>query len=97
MFRKLKVAAYSMIFIGGLLILAKVGETYNLYNAPLVLIIVGVILLVISLLVDNKEKSLLCRVGLHKFKITGQDRELSALSIYECERCGKTQKAMRTV
>ena len=97
MFRKLKVAAYSMILIGVLLILARVEETYNLYNAPFIFIIAGIILLLTSLLADNKEKSLLCRVGLHKFKITGQDRELPALSIYECERCGKTHKAMKTV
>lgn len=89
LFSKLKFIASNAILIGAVLLLAKVDETFNLYNVPYILIIGGLILLVISLLATNKEKSLLCRVGLHKFEQVGRDSEFPALFIYKCERCRK--------
>lgn len=70
-------------------------ETFNLYNAPYILIIVGFILLIISLLATNQEKNLLCRIGLHRFKQVRRDSEVPALFIYKCERCEKEKKAMK--
>ncbi|EIM05817.1 hypothetical protein A1A1_14304 [Planococcus antarcticus DSM 14505] len=95
MFGKLKFVASSMILIGILLLLAKVDETFNLYNAPYILIILGIILLIISLLATNQEKSLLCRIGLHKYEQVGRDSEVTALFIYKCERCKKEKKVMK--
>ena len=95
MFSKAKFIASTAILIGVVLLLAKVDETFNLYNAPYILIIGGLILLVISLLVTNKEKSLLCRIGLHKFEQVDRDSEVTALFIYKCERCGKKKKVMK--
>lgn len=95
MFSKLKFIASTAILIGVVLLLAKVDETFNLYNSPYILIIGGLILLVISLLATNKEKSLLCRIGLHKFEQVGSDSEVKALFIYKCERCGHEKKVMK--
>ncbi|MDN7247173.1 hypothetical protein [Planococcus shenhongbingii] len=96
MFAKLKTIASLAILIGVVLLLVKVEETFNMYNAPYIMIITGLILLVISLLAANQEKSLICRLGLNRFEQTGRDREVEALFIYKCERCGEEKKVMKT-
>ncbi|MFD1032514.1 hypothetical protein [Metaplanococcus flavidus] len=93
MFANLKAIASVFILIGIILLLAEVGETFNLYNAPYILIIVGFIFLVISSIITNKEKSLLCRIGLHKYERLGRDIEVPAMFIYKCKRCSKQKKA----
>lgn len=93
MSKHLKLIAPSMILFGILLLLAEVDETFNLHNAPYVLIILGFILLVVSLLTTNKEKSLLCRIGLHKYQRISEDSEIPAMFLYKCDRCGKEKKA----
>lgn len=95
MFSKVKFMASTAIFIGVVLLLAKVDETFKLYNAPYILIIGGFILLMISLVAINNEKSLLCRIGLHKFEQVDRDNEVKALFIYKCERCGKEKKVIK--
>lgn len=97
MFSKMKFIASNAILLGVVLLLAKVDETYNLYNAHYILIIGGLVLLVVSLLATNKEKSLLCRVGLHKFEQVGRDSELPGLFIYRCERCRKEKKVVKVI
>lgn len=95
MFSKVKFIASTAILIGFVLLFAKVDKMFNLYNAPYILIIGGLILLVISLVATNKEKSLLCRIGLHRFEQVGRDSEVTALFIYKCERCGQKKKVMK--
>jgi len=95
LFSKAKFIASTAILIGVVLLLAKVDEIFNLYNAPYILIIGGLTLLVISLLVANKEKSLVCRIDLHRFEQVGRDSEVAALFIYKCERCNKEKKVMK--
>jgi hypothetical protein len=97
LFTRLKTFSSLSILIGVVLLLAKVEDTFNLYNAPYVLIIVGLILLLVSLLATNREKSLLCRVGLHSYKRGRRDSEIAAMYLYECERCGKKTKAASTI
>ena len=97
LFSKMKFIASNAILIGVVLLLAKVEETFNLYKLPYILIIGGLILLVVSLLAINKEKSLLCRVGLHKFEQGGRDSELPGLFIYRCERCRKEKKVVKVI
>ncbi|MCH4827580.1 hypothetical protein [Planococcus halocryophilus] len=97
MFAKLKTIALTAILVGAILLIFKIEETFYLYNAPSILIIAGFIFLVISLisqLATNKEQSLLCRVGLHKYERIGRDSEIPAMFIYKCERCGKRKKAI---
>lgn len=96
MFYKAKFVAFTFIFLGIILLLAKVDKTFNLYNAPYILILGGLFLLIISLLATNDENSLWCRIGLHKFEQVGRDSEVTALFTYKCERCGKEKKAMKT-
>lgn len=95
MFATGKFIALTAILIGVVLLLAKVDETFNLYNAPYILIIGGLVLLVISLLAVSNEKSWLCRIGLHKFDQVARDIEVTSLFIYKCERCGKKKKVMK--
>ncbi|WKA52716.1 hypothetical protein QWY22_09220 [Planococcus liqunii] len=94
MFSKVKFIASTAILTGLVLLLAKVDETFNLYNAPYILIIAGLIMLVISSLATNKEKSLLCRIGLHRFEQVGRDNE-AALFIYRCKRCGQEKNVIK--
>lgn len=96
MFFKVKFIASTAILIGVILLLAKVDKIINLYDVPYILIAVGFVTLVISLLAINTEKSLLCRMGLHRFEQIGRDSEVTALFIYKCERCGKEKKVMKS-
>lgn len=91
---KLKIVFSFFLLIGTVSLLAKVDQTYNLYNLPYLLIAAGFIGLVFLLLATNKEASFLCRIGFHKFKRIGQDSEIPALYVYRCERCGKQKKAI---
>lgn len=93
MLAKLKAIASFFILIGIILLLPGVGESFNLYNVPYILIIVGVVFLVISSMVTNNEKSPLCRIGLHKYERLERDSEIPAMFLYECTRCGKQKKA----
>lgn len=97
MLAKLKVIFSFFILFGVVLLLAKVDQTFNLYNAPYLLIAAGFIGLIFSLLGTNKESSFLCRIGLHKYKRGKQDSEVPAMYIYTCERCGKQKKAASVV
>lgn len=94
---KLKIIFSFFILFGAVLLLAKVDQTFNLYNAPYILIAAGVVGLIFSLLATNKESSLLCRIGLHKYKRGQRDSEVPAMYIYTCERCGKKKKAASVV
>ncbi|MBD8014511.1 hypothetical protein QL992_10630 [Microbacterium sp. APC 3898] len=94
---KLKIIFSFFILFGAVLLLAKVDQTFNLYNAPSILIAAGVIGLIFSLLATNKESSLLCRIGLHKYKRGQRDSEVPAMYVYTCERCGKKKKAASVV
>lgn len=94
---KLKIIFSFFILFGAVLLLAKVDQTFNLYNAPSILIAAGVVGLIFSLLATNKESSLLCRIGLHKYKRGQRDSEVPAMYIYTCERCGKKKKAASVV
>ena len=94
---KLKIIFSFFILFGAVLLLAKVDQTLILYNAPYILIAAGVIGLVFSLLATNKESSLLCRIGLHKYKRGQRDSEVLAMYGYTCERCGKKKKAASIV
>ncbi|WP_148039008.1 hypothetical protein [Planococcus salinus] len=96
MFNKLKTIASLSILTGVLLLIANADETFNLYKVPYILIIAGFVLLIISLLVTNHEKHLLCRIGLHRFVQVDRDSEVPALFVYQCERCGKEKKAMKS-
>lgn len=97
MIAKLKVVFSFFLLAGVVLLLAGVDETFNLYNLPYILIAAGFIGLIFLLLVTNKEKSSLCRIGLHKYKRFSQDSEVPALYVYTCERCGKQKKAASVV
>lgn len=97
MFSHLKFIASLAVLTGVVLLLAKFDESFNLYNIPYILIIGGLVLSVISLLATNKEKSLLCRVGWHKYEQVGRAYELSGLFIYRCERCHKEKKVVKTI
>lgn len=94
---KLKIIFSFFILFGAVLLLAKVDQTFNLYNAPYILIAAGVVGLIFSLLATNKESSLLCRIGLHKYKRGQRDSEVPAMYVYTCERCGKKKKAASVV
>lgn len=94
---KLKIIFSFFILFGAVLLLAKVDQTFNLYNAPSILIAAGVVGLIFSLLATNKESSLLCRIGLHKYKRGQRDSEVPAMYVYTCERCGKKKKAASVV
>lgn len=93
LFAKLKTIASFSILFGVVLLLAKVDEIFKLYNIPYILIIFGFMSLIISLLATNKEKSFLCRIGLHRYERIGRDCEVQAMFIYKCKRCGKQKKA----
>lgn len=93
MLAKLKAIASFFILIGIILLLPGVGESFNLYNVPYILIIVGVVFLVISSMVTNNEKSPLCRIGLHKYERLERDSEIPAMFLYKCTRCSKQKKA----
>ncbi|TWT08054.1 hypothetical protein FQV26_09660 [Planococcus sp. CPCC 101016] len=95
MFFKIKFVAAVFILIGVVLLLAEVDETFNVYNIPYVFILIGLISLLVSLLATRKEKSLLCRIGLHKFEQVDRGREMPALFIYKCNRCGQGKKVMK--
>lgn len=97
MFSQLKLIASIAILVGAVLLLAKVEEEFNLYNIPYILIIGGLVLLVVSLLATNKEKSWLCRMGWHRYEQVGRDYELPGLFIYRCERCCKEKKVVKAV
>lgn len=97
MMAKLKIVFPFFILIGAVLLLAEVDQTFNLYNVPYVLIIVGSIGVVLSLISANTESSFFCRVGLHKYQRISQDSELPALYVYRCERCGKRKKAFSVI
>lgn len=94
---KLKIIFSFFILFGAVLLLAKVDQTFNLYNAPSILIAAGVVGLIFSLLATNKESSLLCRIGLHKYKRGQRDSEVPAMYVYTCERCDKKKKAASVV
>lgn len=97
MIAKLKIVFSFFLLAGVVLLLAGVDETFNLYNLPYILIAAGFIGLILLLLVTNKESSLLCRIGLHKYKRISQDSEVPALHVYSCDRCGKQKKAASVV
>lgn len=90
---KLKTLFSFFILFGAVLLLAKVDRSFNLYNAPYLLIAVGSIGLIVSLLATHKENSLLCRVGLHRYERGSRDGEVPALYVYTCKRCSKQKKA----
>ncbi|MGH2316365.1 hypothetical protein ACRC6Q_01290 [Planococcus sp. SE5232] len=97
MWGKLKVISSFAILIGVVVLLAEVDETFNLYNAPYLLIAGGMIGLIFSLIGSNKESSFLCRVGLHKYKRGNRDNEVPAMYVYTCERCHKQKRAASVV
>lgn len=94
---KLKIIFSFFILFGAVLLLAKVDQTFNLYNTPYILIAAGVVGLIFSLLATNKESGLLCRIGLHKYKRGQRDSEVPAMYVYTYERCGKKKKAASVV
>ena len=61
MWGKLKVISSFAILIGVVVLLAKVDQTFNLSNAPYLLIAGGIIGLIFSLIGSNKESSFFCR------------------------------------
>ncbi|WP_394121866.1 hypothetical protein [Planococcus donghaensis] len=97
MWGKLKAVSSFAILMGVVVLLAKVDQTFNLSNAPYLLIAGGIIGLIFSLIGSNKESSFLCRVGLHKYKRGKRDSEVPAMYVYTCERCGKQKKAASVV
>ncbi|MFD1863075.1 hypothetical protein [Planococcus chinensis] len=97
MLSKIKIIASTAVLIGILLLLANLDDAYNLYNIPYFLIGGGIILLAVSLLVINKEKSWLCRIGWHRYEQVGREFDLPGLYLYRCERCQKEKKVVKAV
>lgn len=90
MFPQLKFIASLAILAGTLLLLAGVGEEFNLYNIPYILIIVGLVLLVVSLLATKREKSWVCRIGWHRYEQVGREFELPGIGASDAKKKRKS-------
>ncbi|WP_449354799.1 hypothetical protein ACUL41_00215 [Virgibacillus natechei] len=87
---------YALIFLGIALILANVDNMFHIFYFHYILIFAGLIILIIYYLSNRKEKSLLCRIGLHKFEHIGWDDEVKFALIYRCQRCGYKKRVVRS-
>lgn len=94
MFEKINAAGGILIFAGIIILLVNRNGSHNLFYAPYILIVLGILFLIISSLVLKKEKSLLCRIGFHDYREIGRDPD-TLFFIYKCERCGKKKKAAK--
>lgn len=91
----LKMSALAAVLLGTILIAAKVDGTYNLGIVPYAMIIGGICVLIVLALRGNRQQSLLCRIGLHKFMQAGQESDSPLLFLYRCERCGLEKKVAK--
>ncbi|MBP2004772.1 hypothetical protein [Halobacillus andaensis] len=94
MFRKIEAIAIALIFIGFLLWVSSSRFSFVPFS---ILAAIGLTLLVIARSRTQRHGSFLCRIGFHKNKHIGWDDEMKSVAIYQCERCGRTKKVMKTV
>ncbi|MFD1064725.1 hypothetical protein [Oceanobacillus locisalsi] len=87
---------YSLIFLGVAFIVVDTSALFHMYYFHYVFIIVGVVILLTYYLTTRKEKSLLCRIGFHKFEHVGWDDDVPFRLIYRCQRCGYEKKVIRS-
>ncbi|UTR10022.1 hypothetical protein MM300_19410 [Evansella sp. LMS18] len=76
-----------------------VAHFFDLFSFPYIyapLIILGLPLVIIPALKTKTHNSLLCRIGMHKFIHLAWDDEIKYVAIYECERCKKRKKVVRS-
>ncbi|QAS54409.1 hypothetical protein HLI_20395 [Halobacillus litoralis] len=85
-----------MVLSGILLLLSNADDTFHMNDLPYMLIIVGLMLIITVTILLQKESSLLCRVGFHKYERIGWDEEMPNLEVVKCQRCNKEKKVMRT-
>lgn len=87
------------IIVLGFGIILMVAHLYDVVSIPYVyvpMIVIGLLVLIIPALKTKKHRSPLCRIGLHSFVHKHWDEEIKYMAIYECERCKKRKKVVRS-
>ena len=96
MFEKMKLLGPLLILIGAATLFPDNNVLFNSSYISYGLIFLGIILLLAAWIFTNNHKSLLCRVGFHKYKHMGWDEEMPVMAIHKCERCGYIRKVVRS-
>ncbi|SIS98265.1 hypothetical protein [Salimicrobium salexigens] len=91
-----KIGSFILLF-GLVLFILSLQIKSNLLYTPYILLIIGFSMLAYSAINTREEKSVLCRMGLHKFEMIGWDDEINSRSIYKCKRCRVKKKVFRGV
>ncbi|TMW70992.1 hypothetical protein [Alteribacter natronophilus] len=95
MLEKNQLAAATVFTAGVMLLLADLVDVMDVSVLQYLLIVAGGAALAVISLVSKKEKSLLCRVGLHKYNRTGWDDEMPSAAIYQCDQCGRRKRVVK--
>ncbi|MBT2583951.1 hypothetical protein [Planococcus sp. ISL-109] len=81
------VAAF--VILAGVVLLFSTAEVLVAFSGFAYYVIgAGVVLLIISQLIGNKD-----RIGLHRYVRLERDAEIPAMYWYRCQRCNKKKKA----
>ncbi len=86
-----------ILLIGLILFILTLQIGLNLFYTPYIFFIIGICLIGYSAIKTKAEKSVLCRIGLHKYEKIGLDDEIKSRSIYQCKRCGVKKKVFKAV
>lgn len=95
MLQKLYSLGFSLIIISLVLFGYLLIRHENGYIFAVLIFLIGLLLL---LFISNKkstERSLLCRIQLHKYQAIGRDPDINSKFIYECMRCGQRKSVFR--
>lgn len=86
-----------ILFIGLILFILSLQVNMPLFYTPYIFFVIGACLIGYSAIKTKEEKSVLCKIGLHKYEKIGWDDEIKSRSIYQCKRCGVKKKVFRAV
>ena len=96
MFNKIDITGLILITLGVSLVLTN-GNVSFFYFIQYALILIGAIIILVSSLITNNHKNLLCRIGLHKYRHVSWEDEMKSLAIYKCNRCTNEKVEMRNI
>ncbi|MYL48223.1 hypothetical protein GLV98_01950 [Halobacillus litoralis] len=88
--RKWKLVGSLLVLSGPVLILSGIQNTFLVLS----LMMPGVLFLMLNALIEKKETSLRCRIGLHTYERV-RWKEDGPGEIIECKRCEKRKEVMR--
>ncbi|WP_022794147.1 hypothetical protein [Marinococcus halotolerans] len=95
MVQRLHSLGFSLIIISLVLFGYLFTQHGDGYILAILVFIIGLLLLLFTSNETNKERSLLCRIQLHKYQAVGQDSDINSKFIYECMRCRRRKSVFR--